>query len=212
VLADATSQGSTRIAVARGPAFSFTYPENDERLVEAGAELVPFDPARDPALPEGCTGLVAGGGFPEVFASELACNRPLLEDVRAQVGRGMVTWAECGGLLWLATALDGHAMAGVVPATARMHDRLAMGYRRALVRTSNPLAPAGAVLRGHEFHHSTSEPRGDALELEGRTGTSLEGFATPSLLATYLHQHLGAAPGPAERFVRACVDHAAVRP
>ena len=43
-----------RIAVAAGPAFTFTYPDNLEALAAAGAELVPFDPCRDPCLPAAC--------------------------------------------------------------------------------------------------------------------------------------------------------------
>jgi cobyrinic acid a,c-diamide synthase len=118
----ARHQGRAIVAVAGGPAFSFVYPDNLERMAEAGAELVPFDPLVDPQLPEGATGLYAGGGFPEVFAAGLAANRPLLDDVRVKVGAGLVTWAECGGLLWLARSLDGHALAGVLPAEGRMTD------------------------------------------------------------------------------------------
>jgi cobyrinic acid a,c-diamide synthase len=208
----AVGQGHVRVAVARGPAFSFNYPENDERLVEAGAELVPFDPATATTLPEGCAGLVAGGGFPEVFAAELAANRPLLADVRARVDGGLVTWAECGGLLWLARALDGHEMASAVPTTAAMGTKLALGYREAAALEDSPLAAAGTGLRGHEFHYSTTEPSGTALELRGRTGIRSEGFASPTLLATYLHLHLGADPAPAERFVGTCVAADATRP
>ena len=193
------------LAVAGGPAFSFTYPDNLERLAEAGAELVPFDPLVDAQLPEGATGLYAGGGFPEVFAAGLAANRPLLDDVRAKVGAGLVTWAECGGLLWLARSLDGHTLAGVLPADGRMTDRLTLGYRRARVRTVSPLGPAGTDLRGHEFHYSTLDPAGDALDWSGRAGAGRCGFASPTLLASYVHLHLGAAPAPAEAMVAACV-------
>jgi cobyrinic acid a,c-diamide synthase len=59
----------------------------------------------------------------------------------------------------------------------------------------------GAVLRGHEFHYSRVAPAGDALLLTSRFGSGREGHAWPTLLATYLHQHLGADPRPAERFV-----------
>jgi cobyrinic acid a,c-diamide synthase len=82
-----------------------------------------------------------------------------------------------------------------------MSGRLRLGYRTALVRADNPVAPAGAELRGHEFHHSTVEPIGDALDLRGRFGASPGGFASPTLLASYLHLHLGGDPSPAERFV-----------
>ncbi|QXC59192.1 cobyrinate a,c-diamide synthase [Aquihabitans sp. G128] len=193
------------IAVAGGPAFSFSYPDNVERLAETGAEVVSFDPLVDPALPEGVAGLVVGGGFPEVFGAALAENRPLLADVASRVGGGLPTWAECGGLLWLARSLDGHAMAGVIAADGVMTDRLSLGYRTAEVLVDTPVAPVGSWLRGHEFHYSQLTPPGAALHLEGRFGRGDAGHASPTLLASYLHLHLGADPSPAERFTSACL-------
>jgi len=204
----ATPRGRIRLAVAAGPAFSFSYPENLELLEQAGAEIVPFDPATDPALPPAVDALYAGGGFPEVFAERLAANRPLLDDVRRQVDGGLPTWAECGGLLWLARSLDGRPLAGAVPADARMSDRLTLGYRRARFRVDTPLGGAGTEVRGHEFHYSTLEPHGDALEWRGRTGSGRAGFAGPSLLASYVHLHLAADPGLAENLVRVAADRA----
>ncbi len=204
ILAEPRDAGRARVAVASGPAFSFVYPDNLEALTQAGAELVAFDPVSDEALPDACTGLYAGGGFPEVFAEPLAANRPLLEDVRRSVAGGLVTWAECGGLLWLCRSLDGHSLAGAVDADATMTDRLTLGYRQARVCVDNPVAPSGAVLRGHEFHYSTTVPPGGALELRGRFHSSgPSGFASRSLLASYVHVHLGSAPALAERYVRA---------
>jgi cobyrinic acid a,c-diamide synthase len=191
-----------RIAVAAGPAFSFSYPDNLEALAAAGAELVELDPLTAERLPEGCRGLVAGGGFPEVFAEGLAANHPLLDDLRARVAGGLVVWAECGGLLWLARSLDDHAMAGVIDAEAAMTERLTLGYRTATTGVDSPLGPAALVLRGHEFHYSTIDPPGEALALQGRFGSGPGGFATDRLLASYLHVHLGAAPELATAFVR----------
>ena len=193
--------GRARIAVAAGKAFSFVYPDNLEAFEAAGAEIVAFDPLEDPCLPPGCQALYAGGGFPEEFAPALAANTPLLDDVRRRVTDGLVTWAECGGLLWLGRSLDAHAMVGALAGDARMTPTLALGYRRAVVQVGNPVAAAGSTLRGHEFHYSTVEPAGDALALSGRFGSGPGGFASPSLLATYLHLHLGGDPRPAERFV-----------
>ena len=195
--------GRARVAVASGPAFSFSYPDNLELLISAGAELVPFDPCTDPALPEGATGLVAGGGFPEVFAGALAANRPLLADVRRRVAAGLVTWAECGGLLWLSRSLDGNRLAGALPGDGHMTRRLSLGYRRATLRRDTPLGPAGTPLWGHEFHYSDLAPEGDGLDLSGRHGRGTAGWASPTLLASYLHLHLGGAPEVAERFVAA---------
>ncbi len=200
----ARHQFRTVLAVAGGPAFSFVYPDNLELLAEAGAELAVFDPLTDSRLPEGATGLYAGGGFPEIFAAGLAGNRPLLDDVRGKVDAGLVTWAECGGLLWLARSLDDQPMAGVLPAHGRMTERLTLGYRRATIRGASPLGPAGTGVRGHEFHYSTLDPPGDDLDWSGRTGAGRAGFAGPTLLASYVHVHMGAAPQLAERLVATC--------
>jgi cobyrinic acid a,c-diamide synthase len=193
-----------RIAVAAGPAFSFTYPDNLEALAAAGGELVPFDPCRDPCLPAGCAGMIAGGGFPETFAEALSENLPMLADVREHVGRGLVTWAECGGLLWLCDDLDGQAMAGAVAARATMTARLTLGYRVATATVDTPLGPAGTELRGHEFHDSAIEPAGEVFAFTGRHGRSSGGFGGPRLVASYLHTHLAARPDVARAFVQAC--------
>ena len=193
-----------RVAVATGKAFTFTYTDTLDALGAAGAEVVPFDPLADAALPSAVDGLVVGGGFPEVYAAGLAANGPLLADLRRRVGAGLPTWAECGGLLLLAQALDGQPMAGVVPAEGRMTSRLTLGYRDAVTTTVSPLGPAGSAFRGHEFHYSTLEPAGSALRLCSRWGEASEGWATPTLLATYLHHHPGGDPAAVAAFARTC--------
>ena len=147
--------------------------------------------------------MYAGGGFPEVYAEQLSTNTPMLRQVAASARAGMPIWAECGGLLWLARTLDGHELCGVVPAAGTMTGKLTLGYRSAAARVDNPVAAAGDTLRGHEFHYSHLDPPGDALELTSHRSTWSEGYATASMLATYLHIHVGADPAPAERFVRA---------
>ncbi|MEM7338806.1 MAG: cobyrinate a,c-diamide synthase [Actinomycetota bacterium] len=200
-----------RIAVAGGRAFTFMYRDNVEALAAAGAEIVAFDPLGDDRLPDQIDGLIIGGGFPEVYAGPLADNTALLADVASRVAQGLVTWAECGGLGWLAQSLDGRPMAQAIDTTVRMTDRLTLGYRHATAVRDNPVVAAGAVVRGHEFHYSTAEPSGDALRLRSRFSDRVEGFATPTLLATYLHQHLGARPEVASRFVAACATSAGTR-
>jgi len=195
--------GRAVVALAGGPAFCFTYPELPEMLTTAGAQVIPFDPRHDPALPDGATALIAGGGFPEVFVAELAANEPLLADVRRRIGTGLPTWAECGGLLWLARSLDGRHLAGVLAADGRMTDRLTLGYRAAVTQVTSPVGPAGTELGGHEFRYSDLDPPGEALDLQGRTGRSRAGFATPTLLATYLHIHPAAEPAAIGAFIKA---------
>ncbi len=147
--ANARDRGAVaRIAIARGPAFSFHYQENLELLEAAGAELLPFDPLREEMLPQGTDALVLAGGFPEVFGAELAANARLRGEVAAHAAAGRPILAECGGLLFLCEHLDGHEMCGVVPMRAAMGRRLTLGYREATAATTTPwLAPANAPAR-----------------------------------------------------------------
>jgi cobyrinic acid a,c-diamide synthase len=199
------------VGVAGGRAFTFTYTDTLEALEAAGARIVAFDPLTDPALPGGIDGLLIGGGFPEVHAAALCANAPLLADVGRFVGGGGPTWAECGGLLLLSSDLDGHPLAGVLPARATMTDRLTLGYRTALNRAPTPVGPPGTVWRGHEFHYSALDPPGGALRLSSRWGERDEGWSSPDLLATYLHHHPGGDPGPVARFVARCALRRALR-
>lgn len=146
------------IAVAGGPAFSFGYAETTELLAAAGARVRIVDPLRDEALPAGTRGLVVGGGFPEVYASELAANAPLRAEVAALAATGAPIAAECAGLLWLCRSLDGAPMCGVLDADATMTDRLTLGYRDAVALADSVLTPAGTRVTGHEFHRTAVLP------------------------------------------------------
>ncbi|MGY1813047.1 cobyrinate a,c-diamide synthase [Blastococcus sp. SYSU D00820] len=200
--------GRPRIAVAGGPAFTFDYAEHAELLAAAGAEVVVFDPLRDPALPEGTAGVVLGGGFPEVFAAGLSANEGLRADIAALAARGGPVAAECAGLLYLARELDGRPMCGVLDVTAAMTDRLTLGYRAAVATTDSVLVPAGTRVRGHEFHRTAAEPGAGAPPAWRWTtgpGTSAsEGFVQGPVHASYLHLHWAGQPAIASRFVAAC--------
>ena len=200
-----------RVAVAAGAAFTFTYTDTLDALQAAGAEIVAFDPLTDTDLPAGVDGIVIGGGFPEVHAPALADNRPLLDRLRALVAAGVPTWAECGGLLLLCEEIDGHRLAGVVPARATMTNRLTLGYRRAVTTRDSPVGPTGTELLGHEFHYSTVDPPGDAVILDSRFGNRPDGWGGPDLLATYLHHHPGGDPGPVAAFAARAALRRALR-
>ena len=193
------------VAVAAGPSFSFLYRENLELLEGAGAEVATFDPTTDEALPEGADALYLGGGFPETYAEALSANEPLKQHVRRFAAEGRPVVAECGGLLYLARALDGHPMCGVIDAESRMTDRLTLGYREGRALSGSPLTGAGAVVRGHEFHYSAVEPglgENPAWDLSGR---GPEGFVSGGVHASYLHTHWAAFPELPRRLARSAV-------
>ncbi|WP_177239916.1 cobyrinate a,c-diamide synthase [Streptomyces monashensis] len=201
-----TTGRRTVVALAGGPAFTFSYAEHTELLTAAGAEVVTFDPLRDEQLPGGTAGLVIGGGFPEVYADELSANEPLRKAVAELALGGAPVAAECAGLLYLCRELDGRPMCGVLDATARMSERLTLGYRDAVAVGDSALAVAGTRMRGHEFHRTVVEPGAGAAPAWGvRTPVRrLEGFVQRGVHASYLHTHWAAEPGVAHRFVERC--------
>ncbi|MET7274221.1 cobyrinate a,c-diamide synthase [Streptomyces flaveolus] len=195
-----------RVAVAGGAAFSFSYAEHSELLAAAGAEVVGFDPLRDEELPEGTAGLVVGGGFPEVYAAELSANEGLRKSVAELALSGAPVAAECAGLLYLCRELDGLPMCGVLDASARMSERLTLGYRDAVAVSDGALAVAGTRMRGHEFHRTVVEPGSGAAPAWGMRAPErrVEGFVERGVHASYLHTHWASEPGVARRFVERC--------
>jgi cobyrinic acid a,c-diamide synthase len=205
--------GRPVVALAGGPAFSFSYAETAELLTGAGAEVVTVDPLRDEKLPPGTRGLVVGGGFPEVYAAELSANEPLRLAVASLAAVGQPIVAECAGLLWLCRTLDDAPMCGVLDADAAMTPTLTLGYRDAVALSDSPLAEAGTRITGHEFHRTTVHPRsGLLLSPAGGAawawrGADPEGFATANVQASYLHLHWAGRPSIARRVVAAAADH-----
>ncbi|MFD4716343.1 cobyrinate a,c-diamide synthase [Streptomyces sp. NPDC058430] len=196
-------RGGPRVAVAGGPAFTFSYAEHSELLAAAGAEVVNFDPLRDEQLPDGTGALVIGGGFPEMYASELSANEPLRKAVGELARSGAPVVAECAGLLYLARSLDGQPMCGVLDADARMSERLTLGYRDAVAVSDSVLAVNGTRVRGHEFHRTVVEPGAGATPAWGitRPERRVEGFVQGGVHASYLHVHWASVPQAARRIV-----------
>ncbi|MDT0569386.1 cobyrinate a,c-diamide synthase [Streptomyces sp. DSM 3412] len=194
------------VAVAGGPAFTFSYAEHAELLTAAGAEVVVFDPLRDEQLPDGTRGLVIGGGFPEMYAAELSANEPLRKAVAELAFGGAPVAAECAGLLYLCRELEGRPMCGVLDATARMDERLTLGYRDAVAVGDSVLASAGTRMRAHEFHRTVVEPGAGPAPAWGIRSPRprVEGFVQGGVHASYLHTHWAGEPGVARRFVERC--------
>lgn len=202
----------TTIAVARDEAFCFYYEDNLDLLRAWGARLVEFSPLRDEGIPGDVQGLYLGGGFPELYAAELAANRAMHVTLREWHTRGMPIYAECGGLIYLCRTLGDqhgvqHESVGLVPADAYLAGgRLALGYAEVTARFDTPLLAAGDTARGHEFHYSWLDRSLDGPEaaytVAGREGG--HGFREGNLLASYVHLHFASNPVLAPNFVRAC--------
>lgn len=206
---------SCRIGIARDDAFSFYYAASLAELEGCGAQLVPFSPLHDEGIPD-VDGLIIGGGFPEMFAAQLAANGSMRASIRTAAERGMPIYAECGGYMYLMSHLvdfagTSHQMAGVFPGTARMTEKLQMvGYVDAVQAMDTVFGAAGLPLHGHEFHFSVEEA--DAGETarpfiftKMRNGAQYPaGRIVQRTLGSYLHLHFAGCPTAAASFVEAC--------
>jgi cobyrinic acid a,c-diamide synthase len=206
----AAASGAT-IAVAQDRAFGFYYQDTIDLLRDCGAEVVPFSPLDDAALPADTRGLYLGGGFPELYAAELSANQPMRLAIQRHVRDNLPVYAECGGLMALGQTLatfDGQVlpMFDVLPVASRMQrEALTIGYREVEALRGSPLMAEGTRVRGHEFHWSVADPPPARLAAYRMTDADrLEGFCLGSTLASYVHLNLAGAPHLAARFVSAC--------
>lgn len=213
------ARSTVRIGVLMDRVFSFYYPENLEALHRAGASLHYVDSLSDTTLPE-VDGLYIGGGFPELFAEQLEANGSLRGEILWRIEEGMPVYAECAGLIYLSRGLRWgerrHRMVGALPCEMEMTARpQGHGYSVAEVVADNPFFPRGAVLKGHEFHHTrvVSLDRAKvAFAYRLRRGSGVDsdhndGLLVRNVVAAYTHLHAAAALGWAERFVEAADRH-----
>ena len=202
-----------RIAIARDRAFGFYYPDDLAALQAAGAELVFFDTLHDAHLPE-ADGLFIGGGFPETCLDALEANGALREDLRTAIEAGLPTYAECGGLMYLARSITWQGrtarMVGAIPGDAVMHARpVGRGYVHLQETAAMPWGGGteGGALRGHEFHHSSLEnlDPGTVFAYRVQRGHGVDGthdgVCVHNVLASYAHLRTNAGAQWAPRFV-----------
>jgi cobyrinic acid a,c-diamide synthase len=217
----ATYDDPVRIGVAHDQAFSFYYQSSLDALAAAGAELVNISPLTHTSLPASLDGIYFGGGYPEVFAEQLAHNLPFVESLREFVASGRPVYAECGGLMYLAetlTTIDGrtHAMASILPIAVEMLNHLdAFGYTEVELLDDCLIGPSGTRLRGHSFHYSRVMRAGEIARRyrahQVLTGAEYEeGYCSGNVLASYVHLNFAANPQAAVRFIESCRQAKAV--
>jgi cobyrinic acid a,c-diamide synthase len=196
-----------RIAVAKDRAFCFYYEDSLEALAEMGAELVPFSPLEDHALPPGIHGLYLGGGYPELYAEALSQNVSMRASVKSALERKLPCIAECGGFMYLTESIGDYPMVGFLP--GRSFDTgglVRFGYVRLRAKADTMLCCAGEEIAAHEFHHWDSAHTGDAFTAISGTGTTWDcAFGTEHLYAGYPHFHFYSNPAFAAGFYEACL-------
>jgi cobyrinic acid a,c-diamide synthase len=200
-------QAGGRIGIALDEAFCFYYQDNLDQLSRAGAKLVFFSPLRD-RLPD-VDAVYLGGGYPELHLSRLESS-PCTGDLHRAAERGMPVYAECGGLMYLTTEIQGDKtfrMCGVLPSTAEMTCRIqALGYVKGTGTGKVSFMPLSQGIIGHEFHYSRLDPDADAryaIHLSRGKGifAGKDGLVSLNALGCYTHAYF--TPAFAGKFVKA---------
>jgi cobyrinic acid a,c-diamide synthase len=180
------------ISIAKDVAFNFMYQENLEILHQLG-QVTFFSPMKDQSFP--ATDLLyLPGGYPELYAEELAANHPMKTAIRAFCENGGKVIAECGGMMYLGKELldkegKNHTMVNFLDIeTSMQHAKLSLGYRKILI---DDLA-----LTGHEFHYSTCSERstisstGEVFNAKGMKVNSPI-YRQKNVIASYIHFYWG---------------------
>lgn len=155
-----------KIGIARDEAFYFYHSEILAHLEKRRLELCFFSPLHDEKLPEGISGLYLGGGYPELFASELSKNESLLSEIDSLLEKGIPCIAEGGGFMYLHKELvdepgASFGLVGAIDAKVYKGDRLEnFGYQELVPLAESQLFNPSEPLKAHEYHYWQSEEPG----------------------------------------------------
>lgn len=158
------------IGVALDEAFNFYYNDNLELLELNGAKLKFFSPIHDSKIPD-VDGLYIGGGYPELFASQLENNISMKEDIRNASIDNLPIYGECGGLMYLTQKLTTglvensnyhmaemenmtYEMVGALPGHTLMGHKRIVSYNIGKLKMDTLIGKCNNNFIAHEFHHS----------------------------------------------------------
>jgi cobyrinic acid a,c-diamide synthase len=189
-----------RLGIARDRAFGFYYADDLDALEAAGCQLVPFDTLHDTDMPD-VDALFIGGGFPETCAAELEANSSLRQQIKALIEDGLPTYAECGGLMYLARSIayqgQVYNMVGAIPGDVIMHPKpIGRGYVHLEENEAHPWPGyhlERGLIKAHEFHYSAlvNLPENSRFAYRVKRGHGIDGvndgYMLHAMLASYTH-------------------------
>lgn len=208
-----------KIAVAMDESFNFYYADNLDALRRQKAQLVFFSPVNDSKLPENISGVILGGGFPEVLAEKLEKNQSMIKSISKAAKDGIPIYGECGGLMYLTRSIRGYKfdddnnnkkrkMIGLIDADTFMTGKLTLNYTDADSNAS--IFDKISKIRGHEFHYSKIEniSKDSKFAYIMKRGSGIDnkkdGFVVYNCLASYMHVHFADSRLP-KRLVEKCI-------
>jgi cobyrinic acid a,c-diamide synthase len=192
------------VAVALDESFNFYYAENLEALRKRQINLLFFSPVHDRTLPEGVSGIMLGGGFPEVLSGKLSRNHSMHVSMLKAAENGTPIYAECGGLMYLTRSISEcelrnsnkwkrNKMIGLIDADTFMSQKLTLNYTKANSHAS--FFSNSSNIRGHEFHYSSigniaaDSKFAYTMAIGNGVDGVKDGFIVHNCLASYMHVH-----------------------
>lgn len=191
---------SIQVAIAKDKAFNFYYEDNLDLLKTLGATITFFSPLKDKTIPSETDLLYIGGGFPEFFAKELSRNISMQQSIQEFAKSGGRIYAECGGLMYLSQSIQDkegkkYTMTRVLPFGTKWSDRLKISFLKTKALQNTVLSRKNQIHKGQEFHMfetdaTVGNDAWDVITYKGRK----EGYATGTLLASFIHRHFWSNP------------------
>jgi len=204
-----------KIGIAFDKAFCFYYKDNLELLEDLGCKLIYFSPVNDKKLPEEISGVIFGGGYPELYLKELSENKEMLKDIYQKLNEGMPCLAECGGFMYLhKTAQDKNSkifdMVGFVNGKTFFRKSLVkrFGYITLNANQNSYILHKGKKIKAHEFHYWDSSNNGNLFSAEKPTGSKKWNciHSIKNTICGYPHIFYPSNPEFIENFIKKCKE------
>jgi cobyrinic acid a,c-diamide synthase len=197
-----SNEKKIKISVALDKSFNFYYKDNLE-ILQKKARIEFFSPIDNKSLASDSSGIIIGGGFPEIIADALEKNSSMKKDILKLAQNNIPIYAECGGLMYLTKSISGYRnknkkkykMVGLFDAETIMTGKLTLGYTEAILNDNKTIFGNIKKLRGHEFHYSSIINNNKDLKLiyTLKKGKGIingyDGFYTNNCIASYMHTH-----------------------
>jgi cobyrinic acid a,c-diamide synthase len=211
-----------KIAVAMDQSFNFYYADNLYKLRKQRVEIVLFSPLSDSKPPENVSGIIIGGGFPEVLADKLEKNQSMIKSISKLAGDEIPIYAECGGLMYLTRSITRYKgmgcrekekkrkMVGLIDADTLMNTKLTLNYTQA--DSHGSIFGNISNVRGHEFHYSEIKniASDSKLVFVMKKGNGVDGkkdgFSVYGSLSSYMHLHFADSRLP-KRLIEHCITY-----
>ncbi len=167
-----TGDKTVSLAVARDEAFCFYYHENLKAFEDLGVRIVYFSPLNDSKVPGGASGILLGGGYPELHLAGLSENRSMLSSIRDAINGGMPSLAECGGFMYLHDVVcdtkgKEYPLCGLVGGRCTYSGHL-VNFGYTMIESCKEESFTG--LKGHEFHYYESSAGAEDAHLVKASG------------------------------------------